>query len=265
MAPIAAAKAGRKTILVVEDDLEMIKLHLNFLSGRFTVVVKSSGIKALEYLRKHRPVIHLAIIDVMLPDLSGIEVLREIKKLMPLVPTIVLTAYGSEDVAVNAFRCGARDYVKKPFNYAELLKRIDLCLSPGADALPENGAAAASGTVPEGRREGAEPVRNHHIRQALQFIRNNLSADIGLDQAAGVARVSRYHFSRLFKEVTGVTYRSYVNRLRIERAGKLLDDDALSITEVGLASGYSDLTHFERIFKRIVGVTPSQYRRRKSG
>ena len=61
-----------------------------------------------------------------------------------------------------------------------------------------------------------------------------------------------------------MTYLSYVNRVRIEQAKKLLNDDALSITDTGYAVGYTDLTHFERIFKKVSGITPSQYRRRTS-
>jgi two-component system response regulator YesN len=76
--------------------------------------------------------------------------------------------------------------------------------------------------------------------------------------------LSRYHFSRLFKEATGMTYLSYLNRVRIEQAKKFLNDDALSITDAGYAVGYSDLRQFERIFKKVVGSTPSQYRRRKA-
>jgi len=64
--------------------------------------------------------------------------------------------------------------------------------------------------------------------------------------------------------MTGMTYQSYLNRVRIEQAKKLLNDDALSITDTGSAVGYSDLTHFERIFKKLTGITPSQFRRRTS-
>jgi YesN/AraC family two-component response regulator len=64
--------------------------------------------------------------------------------------------------------------------------------------------------------------------------------------------------------MTGLTYQSYLNRVRIEQAKKLLNDNELSITDTGYAVGYSDLTHFERIFKKLTGATPSQYRRRTS-
>jgi len=254
----------KKRILVVEDDADIIKIHQDLLSDRFTVIVKSSGMQAISYLRED-PNIDLALLDIKLPDMSGIEVLKEIKKIKPSLPTIIITAFGNENVAVNAFRCGARDYVKKPFNTAELQKRIDFCLSLNIIEQAKHRKALTN----EADEFAADFVsrtkagrKNHNLQQALKYIHNNFTMDISLDRVAGVAGISRYHFSRLFKEMTGLTYQSYLNHVRIEQAKRLLNDDALSITNTGHAVGYSDLTHFERIFKKLVGATPSQYRRR---
>ena len=256
----------KKRILIVEDDPEIIKIHRELLSDRFTVIIKSSGLQAIRYLRG-KPDIDLALVDVKLPDLSGIEVLKEIKNVLPCVPAIIITAYGNEHVAVNAFRCGARDYVKKPFTNEELLKRIDFCLSLNIIEQAKNRKVLTNeaNEVAADLLSCAKAGRKHHtLQQALTFIHNNFSTDISLDRVAGTAGISKYHFSRLFKEMTGMTYQSYLNRVRIEQAKKLLNDDALSITDTGSAVGYSDLTHFERIFKKLTGITPSQFRRRTS-
>jgi len=254
----------KKRILIVEDDADIINIHRQLLSDRFTVIIKPSGMQAIRYLRE-QPDVDLALVDVKLPDISGIEVLKEIKKMKPCVPAIIMTAYGNEHVAVNAFRCGARDYVKKPFRNDELLRRIDFCLSLGIIEQTKNRkvltneadeiAADLLSRTKTGRK-------NHNLQQAIIYIHNNFSTDISLDQVAGTAGLSKYHFSRIFKEVTGLTYQSYLNRVRIEQAKKLLGDKALSITDTGYAVGYSDLTHFERIFKKLTGITPSQFRRR---
>jgi len=264
MSARARVQDGKKRILVVEDDAEIIKIQRELLSDRFTVIIKSSGTQAIRYL-KENPDIDLALLDIKLPDMSGIEVLKEIKKLKPCVPTIIITAFGNENVAVKAFRCGARDYLKKPFSYDELLKRIDFCLSLNMTGqaghrkvLTNEAVELAADNVPRSTVDR----KDQHLRQALNYINNNFSTDISLDLVAGTAGISKYHFCRCFKEMTGLTYQSYVNRVRIEQAKQLLNDDALSITDTGYAVGYSDLTHFERIFKKLVGTTPSQYRRR---
>ena len=83
----------KKTILVVEDDPTIIALHRDFLSDFYTAVIIPNGKKAISYVRKKKD-IHLAVVDFRLPDISGIEVLKEIKKIMPFIPVIFITAYG---------------------------------------------------------------------------------------------------------------------------------------------------------------------------
>ncbi len=254
-------KGKKKRILVVEDDPDMIKLHVDFLSDRFSVVFRSSGARAVRYVKNH-PEFDLVIVDINLADMSGLEVLKSIKRTMPFVPAIVMAGFGSEDLAIRAFRSGARDYVKKPFLYDEFLKRIEFCLS-----LHRIGQAKRRKTLtsePDERADDAGRTRaaknNYPIQRAMRYINNNFATDICLDRAAETACLSRYHFSRLFKETAGLTYQNYLNQVRIEQAKKLLDHGALSITDSGYAVGYSDLTHFGRIFKKLVGATPSQYR-----
>lgn len=264
---IAHGRGGddKERILVVEDDAELANLHLDFLSDHFVVDIESSGIQAIANLKKNHD-IRLALIDLVLPDISGIEVLREIKKIMPFVPAIIITAFGSEDVAVRAFRCGARDYVKKPFSYDELITRIKFCLSLNVIgqamhrmALPNESAEFPAHAV----HDEKATKQDSRILQALKYIHNNYSTDISLERVASSVSLSRYHFSRLFKEMTGLTYQSYLSRVRIEQAKKLLNDDVLSVTDAGYCVGFPDLTHFERIFRKIVGYSPTEYRRQR--
>jgi len=260
----ARVQDNKKRILVVEDDADIIKVHQELLSDHFTVITASSGMRAIRYLRDN-PDIDLVLLDIKLPDISGIEVLKEIKKIKPCVPTVIITAFGNEKVAMNAFRCGARDYIKKPFSNEELLRRINFCLSLNIvdqgkhrTVLTSEVDEVAADIVSRATAGG----KKNNLQQALKYIHNNFSTAITLERVAGTAGISKYHFCRCFKEMTGLTYQSYVNRVRIEQAKNLLNDDALSITDTGYAVGYSDLTHFERIFKKLVGTTPSQYRRR---
>jgi len=256
----------KKRILIVEDDAEIVKIHRALLSDLFTVIVKTSGMHAIRYL-KSDPELDLVLLDIKLPDISGIEVLKELKRIKPCVPTIIITAFGSENIAVKAFRCGARDYVKKPFSSDELLRRINFCLSLNIIEQAKDRKVLtdeAEDLTAEFVSRSKAGRNNSNLQQAVNFIHNNFSTDISLDLVAGTAGLSKYHFSRLFKEMTGLTYQSYLNRVRIEQAKHMLDDDALTITDTGYAVGYSDLTHFERIFKKLTGTTPSQYRRRTS-
>ncbi|MGM0568138.1 MAG: response regulator [Elusimicrobiota bacterium] len=103
-----------KTILLVDDDLEILKL-LETISLRigFKPVLASSGKEALKKFVKYLP--GVAVVDYNLPDMTGDEVIVEIKKMRPIIQPIVITGYGEYEKAVKALQSGAVDYIKKPF------------------------------------------------------------------------------------------------------------------------------------------------------
>lgn len=114
-------------ILVVEDEekiARLLELELEF--EGYTVTKAEDGIEALEKFRTGEW--DLILLDVMLPGIDGIEVLRRIRKTDPVTPIIMLTAKSSVDDKVTGLDLGANDYVTKPFSIEELLARIRACL-----------------------------------------------------------------------------------------------------------------------------------------
>nr|MDQ3936352.1 AraC family transcriptional regulator [Actinomycetota bacterium] len=111
-----------------------------------------------------------------------------------------------------------------------------------------------------GRPRGDYPDQ---IMRAVEYIRANFAkGPLPLDAVAHEAHMSRYHFSRTFKRITGVRFSEYVTSLRLAQACALLSEGDQTITAIALAVGYQDLRPFERTFKKELGYTPSQYRRR---
>jgi len=90
----------------------------------------------------------------------------------------------------------------------------------------------------------------------------NLAAKLTLAEVAGECGMSKYHFSRMFKSATGMSYSAFVNKMRIDMAKDLLNRPGLNITEVCYASGFNDLSYFDKVFRRHTGTTPSGYRKR---
>lgn len=82
-----------------------------------------------------------------------------------------------------------------------------------------------------------------------------------MEEAAKMANVSYYHFSRLFKKATGFNYQNYCNHLRLQYAEELLLHSDLSIAEITAAIGMETNSGFTRLFKRVHGISPIQYRR----
>jgi AraC family transcriptional regulator len=98
------------------------------------------------------------------------------------------------------------------------------------------------------------------LRAVLEYIHEHLDGALSLDHLAAVARVSPYHFARLFKNSTGLPPHQFVIAQRVERAKELLRErDPLPLAEVATEVGFSDQSHFTRHFKRLVGVTPRRF------
>ena len=106
-------------ILIIDDDQSLLESYTVLLEDEFQVSTAESGERGLELLR-HEDV-HLILLDVRLPDISGIEVLRRIKALDENVDVIMITAVKDVRVAVEAIKLGAYDYLEKPFEIDEIL------------------------------------------------------------------------------------------------------------------------------------------------
>lgn len=96
--------------------------------------------------------------------------------------------------------------------------------------------------------------------QICNYINEHCTEDLTLDEIAAIAGFSKYHFSRLFKQFSNVTFYKYLNQKRISYAEILLADSSNSITEVALRSGFSSLSAFIRMFKLIKQCTPTEFR-----
>jgi AraC family transcriptional regulator len=103
----------------------------------------------------------------------------------------------------------------------------------------------------------------HKLRRALEYISDKLEqqSGIALDVVAQEVGMSRFHFSRVFKESMGLSPINYIVRQRIERAKKLLTETELPIADIALQAGFSGQSHFTTFFRKLVGLTPRDFRR----
>ena len=109
-------------------------------------------------------------------------------------------------------------------------------------------------------QHGAETECPDRIRRAIDFIRDNLQRELTVAEIAAVACLSPFHFTRMFKRVTGKTPYGFVSEERLDRARRLLGDRTIPLVDVALSSGFSSQGAFNTAFKRSVGRTPGEYR-----
>ncbi len=232
---------GHGTILIVDADETT---YLRCLAGGVAgciLVHRSTQLAGYEFFL-HNPV-DLVLLDHS-PEAPCLLLLQQMRAIRPSVPVLIATAHGSEELAISVFRCGARDYFRKPLLYDEVELTIQTLLRE------------------RGRKEKkALPARMEGMEKALRHIDANFRSPLRLEAVAWEAGMSVSSFARAFKKKSGLTFTVHVNGLRVATAKNLLADSRLSILDIALACGFRNQSHFNRIFKKLTRSTPGEYRK----
>jgi two-component system, OmpR family, alkaline phosphatase synthesis response regulator PhoP len=121
---------SKKRILVVEDEAHLAEgLKLNLSLKGYDVKVAADGVSALQEWKEWEP--DLMVLDIMLPELDGLSVLRNIRLEDERLPVLILSARGDSDDKIKGFSCGVDDYLAKPFNLEEFLLRVERLMTRG--------------------------------------------------------------------------------------------------------------------------------------
>lgn len=117
-------------ILIIDDDRQLGQSFAKILSQEgYDTANAFTGREGIELARSYRP--SLVILDIRLPDISGLEVFAVIHELFPKLPVIIITAFGSTETAIGAIKSGAYDYIYKPFDVPQMLALIEKGLIAG--------------------------------------------------------------------------------------------------------------------------------------
>jgi len=156
-------------VLIVEDNEAMaVALRDGFTYEGYDVLVAEDGSTGLKLASESSA--DLVILDVMLPRMSGLDVCRRVRRNGSKIPIIMLTARGQEIDKVLGLKCGADDYITKPFSFMELMARVEAVLrccgaAPDTTAGPRRTASATSTLISRGWRR-ARVRRNSRCRTA---------------------------------------------------------------------------------------------------
>jgi DNA-binding NtrC family response regulator len=113
----------KKSVLIVDDEASVREALRQILKPDYEVHTAADGDEALQCIRRER--IDLVTLDLKMPKMSGIEVLREIKKIREDVEVIIITAYGNPDNAGEALYYGAGDFIAKPFDVSDVTAKVN--------------------------------------------------------------------------------------------------------------------------------------------
>ena len=111
-------------VLLVDDEEQFVEVLAQRLQGRgYKVETAFNGDDAIEFVNRHE--VDVVILDVLMPGRDGVETLRELKRIKPLVEVIMLTGHATVETAIQGMKLAAYDYLMKPTDTAELVDKID--------------------------------------------------------------------------------------------------------------------------------------------
>lgn len=168
---------GKRCILIADDEKRMMRGITDFLQAQNFVVIEAfDGEEALELYYKRNKEIDLLLLDIMMPKMSGFDVLKKIREELSTVPVIMLTARTEEYDQVLGFRLGADDYITKPFSSTLLLLRIEALLKRAGKGLYEestSGVITMNATLRSATCAGTEMELTKREFDLLLFLISN--------------------------------------------------------------------------------------------
>ncbi|NTV30160.1 MAG: response regulator transcription factor [Candidatus Omnitrophica bacterium] len=226
-------------IVAIDDDRRSLESISLILQQHCEVTCFSSAEEGLEYLRKPNRV-SLVLVDVYMKERDGISVLHDIKEANPEISVIVMTAFGSKEVVLQALQNKADDFLEKPFNVEELQQKVARFLRSRVHCATQ-------------KEQTQERMR--------YFVERNF-ANVSLKDIAEEVCLSDKYIGRLFREKFDCSFREFKLRVKIDKAREMLLNPAHSVQHISRTLGYQNPETFMRIFKRKTGLTPMEFRSR---
>ena len=223
----------------------------------------------------------LLVCDVMLPDMSGYDIVKKIRQqdVLRNIPIIMLTALDDERHQIKGYEAGADDYMVKPCNYHILIARIVQLIkwnrrtesrvqAPDPAEATDQGASPHNPDSQQAEADSTLLITSKADKRLLEKINAIIAQHISdsnfsVDQMAEMMKMGRTKFYGKVKELTGESPNKLLIAERMRLAAQLLEEGELNISEISYRVGIEDASYFNKCFKQHFGMSPSQYKKQK--
>lgn len=255
-------------ILIVDDETvtRMALLDgVNWKSIGIGQVIEASSAKmAKEQLQENH--IDMALIDVEMPEESGIDLLKWIREeLKSNIPCTFLTCHASFSYAKLAMHYGCFEYLLKPIDYVEVEELILRMIGKSRQemesrAIQEYGRQWLDEKTKEGQKYEKAPCNTEEIVDNLViYIKGHLSEKLMLTELAFQVGLNPNYLNKVFKTKVGETVNKFIIAEKMKLAAKLLEEGQLKSYAIAESLGYDNYANFVNMFKKTYGVSPNKY------
>lgn len=250
----AANKKQLDTLLIVDDNTNLLNFMVDALSSDFKTVTATSGVEAWQKIEEQQPDIILS--DIMIPEMDGFELCRKIKTTYETahIPIILLTALSERTNELKGLGLGADDYLTKPFDIGILRQKLKTILRNRQLSKSKLLNSLSLGQPTElGNRQNDDFIQRLHTIVKTNINNTNFSKE----QFAAEMNVSTSLLYKKMKSLLDTSPTDFIRIVRLEYAQQLLKTHEYNITEISEMCGFTSAAYFSTVYKKQYGVPPS--------
>lgn len=245
------------TILLVEDNQELLLLISSLLSDKYNVLTATNGEKAQRQIQKAS--LDVVVTDVMMPVMDGIELTRWIKESEDFsqLPVIMLTAKTQDADRNEAYQAGADAYITKPFNLADLQLRIDNIIA-NRQRIRQKFQSQTDFDVEDQHYSNPDEL---FIKSLIEKVNEHImDSDYGREQLAADLCISSSTLYNKLRAITGQNVTSFITSIRMKEACRIIRKNPnIRINELCYDVGFSTPRYFSLCFKKEFGMGVKDY------
>ena len=252
----AEKKDNRPTVLVVEDNPDMLAFVVRQLSKEYAVLTATNGEEALQVLDGNY--VNLVVSDVVMPVMDGFELCKRIKSDLNYshIPVILLTAKTNIQSKIEGMELGADAYLEKPFS----VEYLQACASSLIQNREKLRKAFAQSPFVAANTMALTKADEDFIKKLNEVIQVNYSnPEFSMDDMADSLNMSRSNFYRKIKGVLDLSPNEYLRLERLKKAAQLLKEGENRVNEICYMVGFNSPSYFAKCFQKQFGVLPKDF------
>lgn len=250
-------KEKEYTVLLVEDNQELLLLMSSLLSDKYNILTATNGEKAQRQIQKAS--LDVVVTDVMMPVMDGIELTKWIKENEDFsqLPVVMLTAKTQDEDRNEAYRAGADAYVTKPFNLADLQLRIDNIIA-NRQRIRQKFQSQTEFNVEEQHYSNPDEL---FIKGVIEKVNEHImDSEYGREQLAADLCISSSTLYNKLRAITGQNATSFITSIRMKEACRIIRKNPnIRINELCYDVGFSTPRYFSQCFKKKFGMGVKEY------
>ena len=245
------------TILLVEDNNELLALMTSLLSTRYEILTANNGEKAQRIIQKAS--LDVVVTDVMMPVMDGIELTKWIKESEDYsqLPVVMLTAKTQDEDRNEGYRAGADAYLTKPFKLEDLQLRIDNIIA-NRERIRQKFQSQTDFNVEEQHYSNPDEL---FVQNCIDKIKEHLDdSDFGREQLAAELCISSSTLYNKLRALTGLNISGFITGIRMKEACQILKREPnIRINELAYRVGFNTPKYFSLCFKKEYGMSIREF------